>query len=222
MIMDNQSDFQAFGWTRDYLAEVLTGGKQPILTNANLINAFQIVDRADFLPTPQKAYAYEDRGLEFALGQELDSPLTIAQMLQALDPQSGGRYLDIGTGSGYVAALLAAAVGPGGAVYSLERNQQVSGYARQCLAKYGFQNLELLFSDGYQGLTSHAPYKGIHIGFATPEIPMQLAVQLEISGTMVLPLTNMEIVKLTRIDKMSVDEQLIAVKKFSVYMPGVE
>ncbi len=214
---------QVYKWSRAHLYNVLSSGKKPILTQPELLAAFQLVDRARFIPATNISDAYNDIDLEVGFGQILDSPVTIAHMLSALQLESGAKVLDLGTGSGYVAALLSQIVGSSGKVYSLERNQQLASIARQKLAPYEINhNTEIVFTDGTEGLLSRAPFDAIYVGFAYAQLPHSLIEQLAIGANIVVPLTSLQIKLIKRISVTEFQESIIAIKHFTKLIPGVE
>ncbi|CAG1021171.1 partial Protein-L-isoaspartate O-methyltransferase, partial [Patescibacteria group bacterium] len=103
MKIQNFGTGAVFKWTKEYLVQVLTDGANPIVTDPLLINALNKIDRKDFLPDTLKNQAYNDVELEIGYSEVLNKPTIIAQMLALLKPKYGGRYLDIGTGTGYSA-----------------------------------------------------------------------------------------------------------------------
>lgn len=223
MTVASFGDHKPFIWNRQHMLSVLTSGKTPIVTSQELANAFSIIDRADFLPLELKSRAYEDIELDFAMGQQTNSPVIVAQMLSSLNLQPGQKVLELGSGAGYSAAVISATIGNAGRLYTIERNQQVYEIAKSNLAKYPqLQNYELVFMDGAKGLPARAPYDAIHVSFAYENIPHELLVQLKVGGKLVMPLTNLEIKIYTRIDEGSVKEELLTARKFSKMQSGVE
>lgn len=221
--MDSFGSFQAFSWTKDYLYQVLTTGKSPMLKSDNLKEAFAAIDRADFLPESMLSSAYTDVDLEFAFGEKTSSPVLVAQMLEALKLKQGDKVLELGTGAGYSLALIALAVSPGGYVYSVERNQQVSSLARSNLAKYKqISNYEIVFKDGETGLVSRSPFDAIHVSFAYESVPEELMLQLKVGGRLVVPMTNSEIHVFERQAEKEFSQEVISARHFDKFRPGVE
>jgi len=215
-------DSAIYGWTKAHLLEVLTGGKQPVLTNPDLITAFKLVDRAHFVDAKHLDSAYSDEDVDFKDGMENNSPVVVATMMQALDVKAGAKILELGTGSGYTLALLASAVGNEGFVYSLERDQQVLDIARKNLAHYpSLKNYEMIFKNASEGLWQRAPFSAIFSGFSMSEMPATILSQLSLGGRMVCPHTNSEIKIYTRINETQVQSQLLTVKKFSQMQAGL-
>ncbi len=212
-----------FKWTHEHLLRVLTTGEKPIVTNKLLIKALQFVDRIDFVPEELREQAYTDHELEIGYGEKLNQPTVVARMLELLDIDLDGNYLDIGTGSGWVACLLAAATGERGHVYSLERIQFLIDIARMNVRKYPeLTNIEIVFRDGSKGLEDFAPFDGIHISAAFAEVPEVIKQQLRIGGKAVVPTHNDEIVVVERIAKNEFKETIHPGFFFGKVLDGVE
>jgi protein-L-isoaspartate(D-aspartate) O-methyltransferase len=162
------------------------------------------------VPEELKEYAYEDRELEIGFGEVINQPTVVAHMLNLLKPRLGGRYLDIGTGSGWTAALLALTGGEGTEVYSLERAQFLAEAARANLAKYPVlaKNIHIYFRDGRQGLKEFAPYDGIHVAVAFKKLPRELMLQLAVGGRMVIPMVNKDLILVERTSPEKFDQKI--------------
>jgi len=200
--IDDYGGASTFKWTHRHLVKILTGDVNSPVTNPRLKVAFRAIDRADFVPEKLLDVAYEDRELDVGYGASLDKPTTIAQMLNFLDPFLDGNYLDVGTGSGWAAALLAFATGVKGKVFSVERVQFLVDLARINIEKYDdINNLEIIFRDGSKGLPERAPYDGIHSSVAYKKIPEVLKEQLKIGGKLVSPTIEDDIRVIERINE---------------------
>jgi len=190
-----------FKWTKDYLVKVLSSGKNPVITDPMLINAFLRIDRKDFVPEALKNKSYDDIELDIGYSEKLNRPTVIAQMLSLVKPKLGGKYLDIGTGTGFSAAVLAFVAGEMGHVYTIERVQWLWEQAKQNFQKYkNLKNIDLLYRDGIAGLVNQAPFDGIHIAFAMEEVPEKLKSQLKVkTGRLVCPTidNNLRIIERT-------------------------
>ena len=152
-----------------------------------IIDAFKKIDRQDFVPEELKDFAYINQPLSIGQGQTISQPLTVAFMLELLELAPGQKVLDVGTGSGWQAALLAEIVGPSGWVVSIERIDGLSNQARKNLSRFDLDNLKLVVGDGSQGFTKEAPYDRI-VGAATAEaVPESWKNQLKIGGIIVTP-----------------------------------
>lgn len=200
-----------FQWSKEYLIKVLTTGRTPIVTDPLLINALQKIDRKDFLPDTLRAQAYADTELDIGYNEKLNKPTVIAQMLALLKPKYGRKYLDIGTGTGYSAAILAFVAGNDGFVYTIERVQWLWEQATQNLKKYPeIKNLDLLYRDGQEGLVAKAPYDGIHIAFAMENIPESLKMQLKTTdGRLVCPTIDMNLKIIERKGLEQFEEEIV-------------
>lgn len=186
--LDRYGGAGMFQWDHDQLVRVLTAGNNAIVKGLYLKNAFRNIRRGDFVPEEFQELAYRDSDIELGYGENMDQPTIIAKMLELLKPKLGGTYLDIGTGSGWVSALLGYAAGASGNVYSMERIQFIAEIARKNLQKYpNINNIEVIFKDGSEGLPEHSPFDGIHLAAAFDEIPEILLNQLKIGGRLVGP-----------------------------------
>jgi protein-L-isoaspartate(D-aspartate) O-methyltransferase len=185
---------QVFAWSKEYLLNVLITGKNPIVTDPVLINALKRIDRKDFVPYQLESKAYTDVELDIGYNEKLNKPTVIAQMLALLKPKYGGKYLDIGTGTGYSAMVLGFVAGDIGQVYSIERIQWLWEAARKNGSKYpDVKNVKFLYRDGMEGLIQQAPFDGIHIAFALDQVPENSKQQLRVGGILVCPTTNMDL-----------------------------
>lgn len=169
-----------FRWDRDYLFQVIA---KIVVDDPILLSAFKEIDRADFVPEKQLGSAYADVEIELNYNEKLNSPVVVADMLNQIKPVPGGTYLDIGTGTGYVAALLSYCATESGKVYSMERVQWLWDAARASLKPYKFSNLEVLYRDGMEGLQLKSPFHGIHVSFIISQDTVEiLKKQLNMNG----------------------------------------
>lgn len=208
--LDKFGGFNLFHWDHEYLVKVLTTGKEPIVRSLYLKNALKNIKREDFIPQKYIEIAYEDK--EIPLGYynaTLDKPTVIARMLELMRPRLGGKYLDIGTGSGYVAALLGYASGVEGQVFSMERIQILADVARQNIQKYpNIKNVQIFFGNGAKGIPTHAPYDGIHLSVSFEQIPSIIINQLKIGGRLVGPTLENDIRLIERKSAEEFDEKV--------------
>jgi protein-L-isoaspartate(D-aspartate) O-methyltransferase len=161
-----------------------------------VLAAMREVPRHLFIPPPYDRSAYEDCPLPIGNGQTISQPYIVALMTELLDPKPDDRVLEIGAGTGYQAAVLARIVRE---VTTIERLATVAALARKNIAGLGIRNVEVVEGDGTLGYPPGAPYDGIIVTAATPEIPRPLADQLAESGRLVAPVGGREIQELIRL-----------------------
>jgi protein-L-isoaspartate(D-aspartate) O-methyltransferase len=149
-----------------------------------VLEALRSVPRHRFVGPAERPYAYQDGPLPIGHGQTISQPYIVAVMTELLRPEPGDRVLEIGTGSGYQAAVLSRLVER---VYSIEIVPELAAGARATLAELGISNVEVVTGDGYAGLPEHAPFDGILLTAAPPEIPQPLLDQLAPGGRLVAP-----------------------------------
>jgi protein-L-isoaspartate(D-aspartate) O-methyltransferase len=158
------------------------------VTSDNVLRAMEKVPRHEFLPETMADLAYEDTPLPIGLGQTISAPHMVGMMLEALDLRPGMSVLEIGTGSGYHAALVAELVRPDGRVYTIERIKALGLKARETLERLGYGNVvEVVIADGTNGLPEHAPYDRIFVAAAGPGVPPPLKKQLADGGILMIP-----------------------------------
>lgn len=160
-----------------------------------LIEAFRKIDRADFVPEDQKKDAYENYPLPIGFGQTISQPLTVAFMLELLEPKPGEKILDVGTGSGWQTALLAQIVGSspagGGKIIAIERIADLFMLAGKNIGKYGsIENgiVKMINGDGSKGYSAEAPFDKIIAAAAGEKIPDAWKEQLKIGGRIIAPI----------------------------------
>ncbi len=156
-----------------------------VLKTPGIIKAFRAVDRADFVPSALRSQAFDDYALPVMKGQTISQPLVVAATTEALEPRAGMRVLDVGTGSGYQAAILARIAGGKGRVYGVERLPELFDYAKRRLAKY--ENVELRCGDGSLGWKEKAPFDRVVVAAAAPRLPQPIAEQTKTGGVIVAP-----------------------------------
>jgi protein-L-isoaspartate(D-aspartate) O-methyltransferase len=149
-----------------------------------VLAAMARVPRHEFAPQPYRDQAYEDHPLPIGEGQTISQPYIVALMLEALALTPSDRVLEVGTGSGYVTALLAEMVVR---VFSVERHAALADAARDLLARLGYKNVSVIAGDGSQGFAEAAPFDAIIVSAAAPEVPPALVSQLAEGGRMILP-----------------------------------
>ncbi len=154
------------------------------VVNPRVLRAMREVPRHRFVPESNRGRAYQDRPLPIGHGQTISQPYIVAVMTELLKPQPGDRVLEIGTGSGYQAAVLSGLVEK---IYSIEIIPELAETARVALAAGGYQNVEVITGDGYKGLPEHAPFDGIIVTAAPEKVPEPLVEQLAVGGRLVIP-----------------------------------
>jgi protein-L-isoaspartate(D-aspartate) O-methyltransferase len=162
-----------------------TGGAtgRPRFSDA-VMTAMGRVPRHRFVPSLQQDFAYENRALPIGEGQTISQPFLVALMTDLLDPKPGDTVLEVGTGSGYQAAVLAELVAK---VYTIEIVEPLGRRAMQLLNELGYRNIEVRIGDGYNGWPEAAPFDSIVVTAAPAEIPKPLIDQLKRGGRMVIP-----------------------------------
>jgi protein-L-isoaspartate(D-aspartate) O-methyltransferase len=165
-----------------------------------VLDAMRKVPREMFLPPNLQEFAYDDSPLPIAEGQTISQPYIVALVAEALLLRGGEKVLEIGTGSGYAAAVLAEIAGE---VYTVERIGQLAEKAAVVLSDHGYDNVHVLHGDGTRGWLDHAPYDAIVVAAGGPKIPESLQAQLKIGGRLVIPVGSetrtQELVRVTRI-----------------------
>jgi len=161
--------------------------KEKIIRDEKVFNAFKSVKRENFVLPEYKNLAYLDEPLPIGAGQTISQPTTVAIMTSALEPKAGQKILEIGTGSGYQAAILAHIVGQKGKVVSVERIKELVDFAKKNLKKEGIKNVTVIHGDGSKGYAPEAPYDRIIVTACAPKIPEKLIDQLKIGGILVCP-----------------------------------
>ena len=159
------------------------------VTDERVLEAMATIPREEFLSGSLRRYAYENRALSIECGQTISQPLVVALMTQALMPRPGEIALEIGTGSGYQAAVLSRLCQR---VVTLEREPALAERASETLRKLGFDNVEVAVADGSQGWPASAPYDMILVACATPDLPSALVDELAPEGRLVIPFGRAE------------------------------
>lgn len=145
------------------------------------------VPRHKFVPEYEQRAAYMDRPLDIGHGQTISAPHMVAIMCELLELLEGHKVLEIGTGSGYNAAVMGEIVGQNGHIYTVERIEALANFAKENLNKTGYKNVTVVLEDGSMGYSECAPYDRIIVTCAAPYIPEPLLEQLKSGGIMVIP-----------------------------------
>ena len=159
------------------------------VTDERVLEAMSTIPREEFLSDRLRRHAYENRALAIECGQTISQPLVVALMTQALRPQPDDIALEVGTGSGYQAAVLSRLCSK---VVTLEREPALAEHASETLMRLGFDNVEVAVADGSQGWPASAPYDIILVACAAPDLPAALVDELAPGGRLVIPLGHGE------------------------------
>jgi protein-L-isoaspartate(D-aspartate) O-methyltransferase len=154
------------------------------IRDERVLNAMARVPRHEFAPERYRDQAYEDHPLPIAEGQTISQPYIVAIMLETLALSSEDKVLEVGTGSGYLTALLAELAST---VVSIERHGALADSARELLSRMGYANIRVIAGDGTRGFPQLAPYDAIIVSAAAPELPRALVEQLAEGGRMIIP-----------------------------------
>lgn len=180
-----------------------------------VLDALRQVRREVFVPNDLRELAYNDSPLPIAAGQTISQPFIVAMMVDALDLKGGERVLDVGTGSGYAAAVLACIAEK---VYSIERIDELAGLAQKALLAEGFTNVAVRVGDGSLGWPEAAPFDAINVAAGAPVVPEALKQQLAIGGRLVLPVgseqVGQQLLCITRVDEDEFETQRLAAVRF--------
>ena len=155
------------------------------ITNQRVLEVMRKVPRHLFVPAPLQNLAYDDSPLPIGQGQTISQPYIVAYMTEAVKISPRDRVLEIGTGSGYQAAVLGELAKE---VYTIEIVKPLAESARLLLEKSGYKNIKVRWGDGYQGWKEQAPFEAIIVTAAPAEVPEELVKQLRIGGRMVVPI----------------------------------
>ena len=168
------------------------------IRDLRVLAAMANVPREAFLPPTLAELAYEDRPLPIAAGQTISQPYIVALMAEALALRPEEDVLEIGTGSGYAAAVLARVARR---VFTIERHLELADSARKRLVRLGFGNVTVRCGDGTLGWPEHAPFGGIVVAAGGPEVPQTLLDQLAIGGRLVIPVGPSQAQRLVRVTR---------------------
>ncbi len=168
-----------------------------------ILDAMGSVPREAFVPADMQRLAYDDAPLPIGARQTISQPYIVALMLDALALEGTERVLDIGTGSGYAAALLGRLAAE---VVSIERIEELAASARATLDKLGCKNVEIVHGDGSKGWPDRAPYDAIVVAASGPDVPESLKRQLSIGGRLVMPIgASRDVQRLVRVTRRTED-----------------
>ncbi|TRZ75748.1 MAG: protein-L-isoaspartate(D-aspartate) O-methyltransferase [Bacteroidetes bacterium] len=184
---------------RKQLVEII---REKGITDSNVLAAIGKVPRHFFFDSSFLKYAYEDKAFPIGAGQTISQPYTVAFQSQLLMLTRGQKVLEVGTGSGYQACILAEI---GAKVFSIERQKSLYDKAAQFLPSLGYR-IKLFFGDGYKGLPAYAPFDKIIVTAGAPFIPDALIDQLKPGGILVIPVGGDDVQEMTTITRISEKE----------------
>jgi protein-L-isoaspartate(D-aspartate) O-methyltransferase len=200
-------------WTNRYL------GKTAL--DERVIQALASVPRERFVPSEWEEYAYDNRPLPIGHGQTISQPYIVAVMTDLLHVEPHHRVLEVGTGCGYQAAILAKLARQ---VYSIETVPELARQAADRLSELGITNVEVRHGDGYLGWPEQAPFDGIIVTAAAPQLPQTLVDQLKTGGRLVIPLGprggDQELVLLRKEQDGTIDRRSVLPVAFVPMVPG--
>ncbi|MDQ1390873.1 MAG: protein-L-isoaspartate(D-aspartate) O-methyltransferase [Acidobacteriaceae bacterium] len=187
------------------------------ISDSRVLEAMLRVPRHEFVPGSYRAQTYEDHPLPIGNSQTISQPYIVAVMLESLQLKPSDKVLEVGTGSGYVTALLAELAGE---VFSIERHPALADLARELLTALGYTNARVLTGDGTLGLPAAAPFDAIMVSAAAPNLPQALIAQLRDLGRMIIPVGTSDSQQLQFI-RMVNGEPLITPRELVRFVPLV-
>jgi len=187
------------------------------IADERVLGAMMRVPRHEFIPPQSRNQAYEDHPVAIGEGQTISQPYIVALMLEALALKPSDRVLEVGTGSGYVTALLAELAAQ---VFSIERRASLANEARDVLSRLGYTNVKVIVGDGSHGFVECSPYDVIIVSAAAPEVPPALVLQLAEGGRMIIPVGQPDSQQLQLI-KMRKGEAQIVMREPCRFVPLV-
>ncbi len=192
------------------------------ISDENVLYAIEHIPRHFFLDSAFDKIAYEDRAFPIGEGQTISQPYTVAYQSQLLQVRRGDKILEIGTGSGYQASVLAEM---GAWVYTIERQKKLFDKQKEFIFKKKYPNIKFFYGDGFEGVPAYAPFDKIVITAAAPFIPPKLVEQLKTGGLMVIPVNEGDLQRMLRITKKedgSYEEEIFDYFSFVPMLGGKE
>lgn len=173
------------------------------ITDEKVLEAIDAIPRHYFLDSAFDEVAYEDRAFPIAQKQTISQPYTVAYQSQLLEIKPFEKVLEIGTGSAYQACVLAELKAN---VYTIERQRKLFDQVKSFPFKAQYRNLRFFYGDGYEGLSTYAPFDKVLVTAAAPHIPEKLLQQMKIGGKMVIPVGGQDVQRMLRITRISETE----------------
>ena len=175
------------------------------IQDEKILAAMKAIPRHFFLDNAFEEWAYQDKAFPIGYEQTISQPFTVAYQTSLLEVKKRDKIMEVGTGSGYQAALLAAL---GARVFTIERQEALHNEAKNLLSKMGFGNIRFYFKDGYKGLPEFAPFDKILVTAGASKIPEELKKQLKTGGIMVVPVGNSKVQRMYKITRITENEYL--------------
>jgi len=204
---------------RKKLVEIV---KSKGISDKRILNAINKIPRHYFLDPAFAEWAYKDVAFPIDADQTISQPYTVAFQTELLEVKPKDKILEIGTGSGYQAAVL---IELGAKVYTIERQKRLFEKTDKFLNKIGYNTIRTFYGDGYLGLPRYAPFDKIIITAGAKEIPEELLKQLKVGGIMVIPYGSdnvKDMIKLTKVDERNIKKEKHGKFRFVPFKPGVE
>jgi protein-L-isoaspartate(D-aspartate) O-methyltransferase len=190
----SKDEFRHKGLRKKLVEEIRLKG----ISDERVLAAINAVPRHFFLDSAFDSQAYEDKAFPISVGQTISQPYTVAYQTQLLQPKPFDKVLEIGTGSGYQAAVLSAI---GAMVFTIERQRQLFDEQKQFNYLRNLPNIKFFYGDGFEGLNTFAPFDKIIVTAAAPIIPPKLIEQLKVGGQMVIPVNEGNLQRMLRLTK---------------------
>jgi protein-L-isoaspartate(D-aspartate) O-methyltransferase len=203
--------FEAKGKRKKLVAELRAKG----ITDEEVLRAIDTVPRHDFMDPAFLIHAYTDKAFPISSGQTISQPYTVAVQSSLLQVKKRDKILEVGTGSGYQAAVL---IEMGAKVYTIERFRDLFMKAQRTLTSLGYQ-ADFFFGDGYEGKPQYGPYDGILITAAAPSVPEKLLPQLKIGGRLVVPIGETDSQVMTVVQRTESDVYESSTHGKFIYVP---
>lgn len=183
--------------------------------NPEVLEAMREVPREEFVEEGFANFAYEDSPLPIADGQTISQPYVVALMLEAAKISSGDRVLEVGSGSGYAAAVMSMIADQ---VYTIERHEKLGRSAGERLSRLGYDNVEVRVGDGTAGWPEAAPFNAVIVAAGAPGPPKALKEQLEFGGRLIIPvgekMTHQSLLRITRTSATDYEEENLGAVRF--------
>ena len=189
------------------------------IKNQRVIEAIGKVPRHWFMDSSFLQFAYQDNAFPIGSGQTISQPYTVAFQTELLSIKKGDKILEIGTGSGYQACVL---VEMGAKVYTIERQRELYIKTKAFLSEIGYRMKYITYGDGFKGLPTFAPFDGIIVTAAAPEIPKELLNQLKIGGKLIIPTGKKEqtMLRITKIEEEKFETEEFGTFRFVPMLKG--